>query len=114
MNKTEQEILQRNLAQFLVTDVFKTISEDDVLSVNSAGKWTHKGAPLTAGQLKVLKREAKQFSETQLFGLLTSELQWHAASGLHDAKTEADIISSKLLSYFVTVLFKKIRQIETL
>ncbi len=114
MDKSEQEILQRRMAQFLVTDVFNTISEQDVLKELPNGQWSHKGQPLVQGQIDLLKREAKSFSKMNLCELLSAELRWHARVGLNEAKTEADIISAKLLSYFVDVFFSKIRKLETL
>jgi len=108
--QSEQEILQRRLAQFLVGDVFKTISSDDVLSLKD-GVWTHKGLPLSQGQTTILKREAGTLVKTSLYPVLLSELRYHARLGLEKAETEADIISSKLLAYFVDVIESKVKKI---
>lgn len=111
---SEQEVLQRRLAQFLVDDVFKTISSDDILKQNSNSNWTHKGAELTKGQVEVLKREAIAFSKTHLYTLLPAEIRYHAREALDRAQTESDIISAKLLSYFVDVLVSKLKKIAEL
>jgi hypothetical protein len=110
---SEQEILQKRLAQFLIRDVFNTISEDDILS-KVGPQWTHRGIPLQEGTIKVLKREAETFKKTSLYPLLISELRFHARNGLEKAETEADIISSKLLAYFVDMIESKVKKIAEL
>jgi len=108
--KEEQEILQRRLVQFIVKDVFNTISEDDILTKTSEG-WKHKGGILTEGQITVLKKEAKQISQTKVFEILLSEIRYHAKEALNKAQTENDIISAKLLSYFADVVQSKIKKL---
>lgn len=109
----EQLVLQKKLSRFLADEVFCTITEEDVLK-QIDGKWTHKGIALTEGQVKVLKKEAEQFSNSNLYRILADELKWHARSKLEAAQTEQDMIASKLLSYFVDLLKTKIKKIATL
>lgn len=113
MTETEQQILQRRMAQFLVGEVFNTISEQDVLSASN-GQWMHKGAPLTDGMRSVLKREAEMLSNTKLYPILLAELRYHGRMALDKAETEADIITAKLLSYFVDVIQSKVKKIAEL
>lgn len=110
---TEQEILQRSLVQFIVKDVFKTITDEDILRLVN-GQPTYKGQPLTPGQVSILKKEAIMFSKTKLYDVLQNEIRWHARQALDKAQTENDLISARLLSYFVDVLVSKLKKIADL
>lgn len=110
---TEQEILQRRLAQFLTGDVFKTITSDDILSVKD-GVWHHKGAPITQGHAEMLRKEARTLQQTTLYPLLLAELRYHANQKLGEAVTEADIICAKLLAYFVDAIESKVQKMQDL
>lgn len=114
MDRSEQEILQRRMAQFLVSEVFNTVSEEDVLRAVGPDQWSHKGRILSSGEIELLKKEAKQFGKMKLPEILGAELRWHAKDKLNKATTENDIIVAKLLSYFVDLLYNKIKKIETL
>ena len=109
--ESEQHILQKRLAQFLVEEAFNTITDEDVLKVNSDGQWTHKGNILTSGMVEVLKKEAVAFNKMGLCAILINEIRYHARLALEKAQTENDIISAKLLSYFTDVLQSKIKKI---
>lgn len=112
-------ILQRELAQFIVADVFNTIGPDDILvqehgPLAGTAVWLHKGAPLTDGQVAVLKKEALAFSKTSLCRILMDELHYHAREKLESAKSEQDIVAAKLLSYVVKILQLKVKKIADL
>jgi len=106
---SEQEILQKNLAQFLVKDVFNTITEDDILKIVGPNVWEHKGKRLTAGQIQSLKSQAKNFQESGLWQVLRAELLHLALeTGYKKSKTEADQIAGKLLHYLTDVIDSKL------
>jgi hypothetical protein len=107
---TEQHILQKNLAQFLIKDVFNTITEDDILKIKSPEIWYCKGKELTPGQVKALRSEADSFYNSGLWKILRSELLWHAhQNGYVKSKTEADQIAGKLLEYLTNVVDSKLK-----
>lgn len=110
---TDQEVLQRHLAKFIAGEAFNTITEDDILKdVN--GVLHHKGQPLAPGGAEAIMKEAAAFTRTGLFQILQDEIRWHARIALENAKTENDIITAKLLSYFVDVFKAKIRKLSEL
>lgn len=110
MESTEQKILQKHLAQFLISDVFNTISEEDILKVKAPGVWEHKGKLLSEGQVKALSNEAKSFQESGLWKILKSELLWLAhQNGYVKSKTEADQIAGKMLEYLTDVVETKLK-----
>jgi len=113
MIESEQVILQRRMAKFLVNDVFNTISEDDVFNKIN-GKWTYKGNEMTQGQIDAIKKEAKNISKTGAYAMLIDEVRYHARKGLERAETEQDIISAKLLSYFCDVCVSKLKKLSEL
>lgn len=108
---TEQKILQKHLARFLITDVFNTVTEDDILRIKSLNTWEHKGKELTEGQVKALRSEAEMFSKSGLWKILKSELLWLAhQSGYVKSKTEEDQVAAKLLEYLVDVIDTKLNK----
>lgn len=111
MAQTDQEILQKNLVQFLVKDVFNTISEEDILKVLAPNVWEHRGKKLTEGQVKALRAEATAFSESGLWKILKAELLWHAhEKGFRKSKTEGDQIAGKLLEYFTDIVESRLKK----
>ena len=111
--ENEQQILQRNLVQFIVKDVFRTITEDDVLK-KVDGHWTHKGQPLTEGQINILKKEATAFRKTHLNTILMAEIRWWARESFEISKTTQEMVSAKLLGFFADIIESKIKKIELL
>lgn len=110
LDGTEQKILQKHLAQFLISDVFNTITEDDILKVKATNVWEHKGKLLTEGQVKALQNEATSFRESGLWKILKAELLWLAhKNGYVKSKTEADQIAGKMLEYLCDVVDTKLK-----
>jgi len=115
MNNEEQTILQKYLIGFLVGDVFNTVREEDVLKIHAPNAWEHKGKALTEGQVKALRQEADIFRESALWHILKDELKWHAyQNGYIKAKTEADMISSKVLEYLIGVIDNKLQKMSVI
>lgn len=109
----EQEVLQKNLAQFLIKDVFNTITDEDILKIRGVNVWEHKGRLLTEGQVKALKNEAGSFRESGLWKILKAELIYLAHdTGYRKSKTEADQIAGKLLEYLTDVIDTKLRKLS--
>jgi 23S rRNA maturation-related 3'-5' exoribonuclease YhaM len=105
MNNAEQQILQRNLARFLIEEVFNTITDDDVLKITAPNVWEHKGKQLTPGQINALKADAIAYKNSGLYTIIKDELQWHALKRTHErASTESDLIAGKMLSYLIKVV----------
>lgn len=114
MTDTEQEILQKHLVEFLVKDVFNTISEDEILKTGEKGLWEHKGKVLTKEQVAMLKEQAATFSDSALWKILKAELCWHAQDkGFLKSQTVADQLSGKILVYLTQVIDKKLKAMLT-
>jgi len=111
MESSEQTILQKHLARFIVGEVFNTITEEDILKIKAPGVWEHKSKLLSPGQVKALKSEAQLFKESGLWKILFAELQWLAYKrGYVESKTEADLIAGKLLTYLTNVINTKLNR----
>jgi hypothetical protein len=107
MNTEEQSILQKNLSQFLIKDVFNTIESDDILR-----DWNYKGKQLTDIQIANLKSQAKTFYDSMLWKILKSELIWQGQQqGFVKSQTEADQIAGKLLIFLTNEIDKKLQSI---
>ena len=114
MEKSEQFILQKQLVDFIISDVFYTISEDDILKLNEEGKASYKGKELPEGRIKLLKKQAEELKKSFLYEVLINELRWYSRSLLDKAQTEQDIVSSKLLFYLTDILNSKIKKLSEL
>lgn len=110
MDRTEQKVLQKNLARFLIDETFNTVTEGDILKVVALNVWEHKGKRLTEGQVKALKAEAQALRSSGLWQILKAELLWLAhRQGYVKSKTEEDQIAGKMLEYLTDVLDTKLK-----
>lgn len=116
---SEKAILQRNLVQFLVKDVFNTITEDDILRIERTetplqkDKWFYKGQQLPPANVELLQTQAQSLKESELWKLLKHELLWHAQEkGLYKSQTPEDQIASKLLIYFTDIIDSKLNSMS--
>jgi hypothetical protein len=105
---SEQKVLQKHLAQFLISDVYNTITGDDILKVRGPNVWEHKGHPLTEGQVKALRAEAKALRESGIWKILRAELLWLAQKGYKKSTGEADLVSVKILELLVKTIDEKL------
>lgn len=113
MPEEEQGILQKHLMQFLVREVFSTITVDDILRIKAPNVWEWKGKEVPTETIMQLKEQAKAFSNSLLWKVLKSELQWHAAKNLlEDGKTASDVRAAQLLGYLTTVLDTKLKKMS--
>lgn len=106
----EKAILQKHLAQFLISDVFNTVTSDDILRIKAPNAWEHKGENLTEGQVNALRTEAEHFRDSGLWKILRSELLWQAKLGYTKAKGEADLVAVKVLEHLVRVIDEKLEK----
>lgn len=105
MNTSEQNILQKNLSQFLIKDVFNAIEEEDILR-----DWNYKGSKLTDVQIANLRSQAKSFGDSMLWKILKNELLWQGQQrGFVKSQTEADQIAGKLLIFLTNEIDKKLQ-----
>ena len=108
---TEQDILQRRLINFLLKDVFNTISHEDLLKITGTNVWTHKGVPLTPAEITQLREEATFFQNSRLWEILENELRYHAQKTMYEkSQTPQDIVAGKLLLYLVDVVKTKLHE----
>lgn len=119
MEPTEHHILQKHLAQFIISDVFNTISENDILRIerstspNKSDVWHYKGDALQQAQVDLLKRQAASFADSELWKILNTELRYHALQkGLVKSQTAEDMIASKVLLYLVDVIESKLKSMS--
>ncbi len=111
MDAKEQEVLQKHLAQFLIKDVFNTITEEDVLKIKAPNVWEWKARALKPEMIATLQSEAEHFAGGMLWQILKAELLWHAQqSGWIKSKTEADQVASKMLKYLTEVIDSKLKR----
>lgn len=119
MDSSEQKILQKHLARFIIDDVFNMISEDDILKVarsttpTKADVWHYKGDALSQAQVDLLKKQASSFAQSELWKILSNELRYQALQkGLVKSQTTEDLIASKAILYVVDVISSKLQSMS--
>lgn len=119
MESSEQKILQKHLAKFLVKDVFNLITEDEILKIRrskvplQADQWTFKGQPLPQAQVQMLQQQAETLKNSELWRILKTELLYHAQKkGLYDSQTTEDILSTKVMLYLIDVIDSKLNSMS--
>src|SRR3977135_1924471 len=111
MESNEQDVLQRRLINFLLKDVFNTISHEDLLKITGPNVWEHKGVALTPGEIKQLQEEATFFQKNRLWEILKNELYYHAQQRLIErSETPQDIVAAKMMVYITDVIKTKLNQ----
>ena len=107
-----REYLQRYLIRFIARDVFHTLTKDDFLLIKG-DKWEWKGKEMGAETIGTLKAQAKTFSESTLWKVLKSEIQWVAAKTLLEkGTTETDLRIAQVTGYLTQVIDDKIREMS--
>ena len=111
MESSEQDVLQRNLINFILKDVFNTIDVEDVLRIKGTNVWEHKGRNLTPDEVNLLREEARIFKNSKLWEILKNELKYHAQKSMFEkSQTPQDIVAAKLLIYLTDVIQGKLEK----
>lgn len=114
MNDSEREILQKNLLQFIVKDVFKTITDKDLIRIGKDKVWYWRDSKLSSEQIESLKAEAAAFEKSFLWRVLKSELIHHASKMvLENGTSEVDLRMAQLMGYLTKVIDDKLKTLST-
>lgn len=107
-----RDYLQRYLIRFIARDVFHTLTKDDFLCIKG-DKWEWKGKEISPNEIGILKNQAKTFSESTLWKVLKSEIQWVAAKTLLEKGTTAsDLRIAQVTGYLTRVIDDKLREMQ--
>lgn len=112
MNQEEQHILQKNLIDHIVHNVFNSITDEDVLIIKSNKDWFLKGKRLDEERIQSLRDSAISFSESSIWKLLYGELQYHALLRASEAKTEADLVGVKEMKRIMSIMRKLLERMS--
>lgn len=104
MSQDEQHVLQKELSDFLIKDVFNTITEEDILTITDKNEWWYRGKRLDQERVTQLKEASIKFLDSALWRFLYSELQYNAVLKTASSKTEADMIAAKQMVHIMTVM----------
>lgn len=109
---TEQKILQKHLASFLIHDVFNQVSENDILTITKSGEWLIGERVVTDPEKQELKTQATKLLESKLWRMLSSEISKQAHEAiLKKAGTESDLIGGKIMLFNLSVIESVLRKI---
>lgn len=103
-----QNFLQRYLIRFIAGNVFHTLTKEDFLAIKG-DKWEWKGKEMNDDTKGVLKAQAKTFSESTLWKVLKSEMQWRATKTLlEEGTTASDLRIAQVTGYLTRVIDDKL------
>lgn len=101
MNNDEQRVLQKHL-QYVLCDVFNLPMQDDLLKIQSPTKWLYKGSELPDANITMLRGQAQNLLDSELWKILKGALMHDAQQrALNMSKTESDIIGAKMEVYLI-------------
>ncbi len=107
-----REWLQKYLIRFIARDVFHTLTKEDFLSIKG-DKWEWKGKEISGEMVGTLRAQAKAFSESTLWKVLKSEMQWNANKTLLERGTTAsDLRTAQLTGYLCRVVDNKLDEMS--
>lgn len=105
MDQSEQQILQRNLARFLIDDVFNLPEEKDLLKIATPTQWVYHDRELTLAEITQLRGQAERLLESELWKVIKNALRQDAISrGVLKSQTEGDQIASKVELYLIQTI----------
>lgn len=89
-------------------NVFDTLSAEDILA-----DWKWKGHPLSKEQIESLRAQARALTQSLLWKILTSEVQWLAIKTLLEKGKEAnDLRAAQLLGLMVKTMDDKLKEMS--
>jgi hypothetical protein len=102
MDTSEQNILQKNLARFIIDDVFNLPEEKDILAIHTPQKWVYQDRELIEAEVVQLRGQAERLLESELWKILKNGLRHDAITrGVTKSQTEGDQIASKVELYLI-------------
>lgn len=105
MDTNEQTILQKNLARFIIDEVFNLPDEKDILTIHTPQKWVYKDRELMEAEIAQLRGQAERLLESELWKVIKNGIRQDAISrGVLKSKTEGDQIGSKIELYIVQLI----------
>lgn len=103
---------RKELLTMAVRKLFNTIGPEDILKEQSDGTWRFGRHSLTEPERNQLIAEAKQFSESKLWHVLTADIKWQAnRKTFIGAKDELDFIAGKLWQYTFDCINTRLKSI---
>lgn len=105
MDTSEQKILQKNLARFIIDDVFNLPEEKDILAIHTPQKWVYQDRELIEAEVVQLRGQAERLLESELWKVIKNGLRHDAITrGVMKSQTEGDQIASKVELYLIQTL----------
>lgn len=109
-------MLKRRLRQialnWLVKDLLRGITEEDILRTNKQGGIIYRGRPLNEEEADNLQREAEVLQNSNLINLLLKDMEYLAQQQMFNKSLSMDdIMFGKAILYTTDILKKKINNL---
>ncbi len=110
-----KKYFRQKLINFLAKQLFKTIVEDDFLTISKMGVVKFKGKILDNAQKADLIRNARDLLDNQAWQLMLIEMSFVANKKIYfDSGTMEDMVGGKLILWTLDVMFKKVIKLAEL
>ncbi|HEC65054.1 MAG TPA: hypothetical protein ENI23_07165 [bacterium] len=94
---------KRKILQYLTRNLLKAVNEDDILRITSQG-YLLRNRKLTPEEIISIKEEAKSIRESEIWRLMTTELEYVAFIRGRKAKTDEDNLATHYLFYNIDLM----------
>lgn len=106
--------LQKRFINYLVKDLFNTISEDDILA-STPGGIMYQGRQLDRETFNSLKENADLFANSILWEVLSNEVKYLSNVRMYEkGNTDQDLLAGKCCLYILNVIDRKIKELSQL
>lgn len=104
--------LKKLILNWLIKDLLKVVTEEDVLRTNEKGGIIYRGRVLEKDSIDVIKREAEILENSQTLKLLLLDMEYVAQKIMFEkSQTYDDMMMGKAVLYTTDVLRKKIKNL---
>ena len=107
--------LQKRLINWIVSGLFNTIGTEDILEEKPGGIVMYQGTEMGGETISQLKHDAKVFSESVLWEVLSNEVKYLSNLRMFErGKNEEDLLMGKAFLYALEVIDRKLKELAKL
>lgn len=104
--------LKNKLTHFIVRNLLKSITEEELLRVNNNGRIVCRGKVITREMQDQIQVEAEYIRNSITFGLIMDDMQYLAHQTMFEKSSKFDdMVFGKAMLYVTDVLKKKINNL---
>lgn len=104
--------IKKKIFNYLMKDLFKMVTEDEILKTSERGKLTLNGKELTQAEINLLAEEAETLMQLSALRYILNEMEQLARKKIYeDSLNMDDVNGGKMMLYYSDVLKLKIKKL---